>query len=319
MKATLLAGTALIALASCGFVQAQETKGEGAIPPGLRPLEVPTEKAATAAIKISKPMPSQLALKHRPTASGAYSLATDKLVIRGALANDRADGSPGGMAYLAATPGVFLAQIFVHALIQGSINDNRLKAAQTEADKVVIPFQLTSETWAKSEMLAGAYGLLSKESSDGKTSNQSTARDDKQLDFLFTLSQDQKSWSVDLFIAGNDDKAATSKATAIAVRAVAPMLGSEETSDALMAENGLALKNKLIGLLSEALVLSSMHQNANEHATLKEQTLRYQDGNTLRIERGILLSEDCDRVIFKGLRKVIVSAPKVSTSADCKP
>jgi hypothetical protein len=169
-------------------------------------------------------------------------------------------------------------------------------------------------------MLASAYALLDTQSTDGKTINQSNARDDRQLDFLFTLSQDQKSWSVDLFIATQDDKAKElSKATTIAVRAIAPMLGSEETSDALTANNGLALKNKLVGLLAEALVLSSIDQNANEHKTGKEQTLRYQDGNTQRIERGILLAEDCDRLIFKGLRKVIVSAPKTSTSAECKP
>jgi hypothetical protein len=290
------------------------------IPIGLIPLEPLTKKQVEVPSVPPKPLPSSLALKNSSPRNFLHSLASETILLRGASSNDRGDGAPGGMLYFAGSPVGFLAQVFVHALLQSSANDSRQKAAQVEADRVVQPFLPLIESWNKSDLLAQAQKLSGISKSLNADSLPTPSKEANHLEFGFTVSQDQQSWSVDLILSPKDPKSKSADKV-FSVRAIAPTSTSEETVELLLANDGSLLRSKVTELLAEALMLLPSEQVYSKLEPAPERTLRFQDGQKTRIERGSLIAEDCERLIFKSLRNVIVSAPKPTNSVavDCKP
>lgn len=242
----------------------------------------------------------------------------DKVVFKGVLDYD-ASGQSGSMMYPAPNAGGFIAGLITHAIILESVKNKQKTAAQETADKVLTPYQDVIQTYTYRELMRRALDKLSDirpvqfiaftEKAPSEWLIQSTP--------VFSLTQDQSAWVLDNVISIAQPGVPAYQNT---IRVVST--GNHETHMAQYwtANQGEKLKAESAGLVAESLRIALKGAAGKlETESGAHKTVRYYEGKNEKMERALVLSEQCDRALIKTLRGWLMSVPiaRKEASSTC--
>lgn len=257
-------------------------------------------------------------------ASWAIQLPKAEAVqFRGHLNQDKAGMASGAILYPGAGLAGLLVAIAAHGAIQSSALSAQQRLMQAEADKVLVPFQPVLDAFSQRELFAGALARWD----DGRQ-RQLIGHEEAvpsawrvRVDPTFTMTQDQSALLLHAAIAVSAPPSATTLVYTNVISVVLRPLAGDNRREQWSADDGKALKTAAARMLAEALrvSLSDMtHPTQIEDSAFR--TLRYREGNALRVERAAVLSQACGRWVIRNLRgwiKSVPANPTGETKADC--
>ncbi|QKX16720.1 hypothetical protein [Microbulbifer sp. YPW1] len=227
-----------------------------------------------------------------------------KVDFYGEVDLDDVNADHGSMMYVANTPGVFAASVLAHAVIAGSANDNQKAKAQEEANKVLLPYADTIDSLTEASLIQGA--LDSREFSTYEFSPWSESSQSGWsvvVKPVFLLSQDQRTMTLKnaVTLIANDNEKTPAYQNLIEVVSI-----PGDVEGVLAQEEIPFVAGELISI--SLAILEEELQGKHVDKT-KQKTLSYQQGGKKKFERGVILSEQCDRVTFRSLRGWVKSVP----------
>ncbi|WP_066959905.1 hypothetical protein [Microbulbifer sp. Q7] len=224
---------------------------------------------------------------------------------------DNVNADHGSMMYVANTPGVFAASILAHAVIAGSANDSQKAKAQEEANQVLLPYAAVIELMTEAGLVESA---LRDTSFAAYKFMPWTETADSSLSVVvkpvFLMSQDQRTLTLKnaVTLIANGNEQAPAYQNLIEVVSIADGSGEILSHDAVAATTADLFTTSLLILEDE---LQGSHAGKSE-----QKTLSYIHGGHKKFERGVVLSEQCDRMTFRSLRGWIKSVPRANGDCD---
>lgn len=218
----------------------------------------------------------------------------------------------GGMMYSgAAGAGGAVAQLLIHAAVSSTAQERKLAAQQSEADKVLIPFQ-------EHLALLSAQSLLHTDSrySFGE---QAPSGDAQLLSRpIFYLTQDSRRVSV---IHVVEVRGANPKGDPIysnVIEVLGPLLPQDSATEVLLSSTELGLEQQIVELYRQSLDLA-VRDVRREFATASspQQTFRIEGSDMARVERGSGLVSDCKFQAIRNLRGWVIAFP-TEPLEDCE-
>lgn len=235
-------------------------------------------------------------------------LAHDKNVIYNGVVNfDQAGIGPHNMLYQANSAGDLFVGIFVHGLLAKGMRDKQKIALQTQADAVLSGYQQILSEFKYQDLI---QRTIEKVSVKDNVTDQSLL--DKQMVVenapSYQMTQDQRTLVLNnlLIVHHVEENADVSKGHAI--RVVSKAL-KETPSEFWHENNGENLKTESADLLAKSIayVLADLHEANVEKIPFE--TVRYLQGNAEKIERAQVINRQCDRLLLKNLRGMLMSVP----------
>ena len=320
------ASFALLSACACFSALAQQSDSVAApvdptpVDATFKPAEV---KQKLAVIVTPEALPSKIALSFLTSALQFKTSSSETVRMSGVLSLDHIDGvarpivgSPAPQG--AGAPGL-VGNIIADAIIQKMARDSREKAARIESELIVAPFASIILLLRKTDLIDRSIALITKELSDSaRAANKSepeTAVD--SFEFEYRLNQDKRTWMLDMASTPpiqTDRKAAPYVVKTI--RVIGRQLPESVDTAQMLEDNGKLLRQELHGLLAEAMTIANSKLSPESYKNTPETTVRFSEAGRARFERGILLGQDCSRVIMQTLRGWILSAPSASEPID---
>jgi len=250
------------------------------------------------------------------SASGAiwaFRLPKEESVSYRGVANfDAAGGGPGAMIYPAPNAVGLLAAIITHAVIAESARNSEKAKIQDEADKILLPYRVVLDTHTNRELLSQAVRLVRApgEKLIIQQTEQSSGAWIVEASPTFWMVQDQSAFILQNAIAmysPNDSSKAAYRAEITVVSL--PRQGGDHQSF-WTADSGEKLKNESAHLVAQSLDIALKEATgALAPSSAVHKTFRYQEGSIEKMERGELISSQCDRVVIRTLRGGLMSVP----------
>lgn len=239
----------------------------------------------------------------------------EKVAFSGQINYDNAGIKGTQMLYPAPSFVGFLAAIATHGTIASAQRNSEKEAMRTRADKILTGYQPLLDEFKTGELASASLGMVN---TPGK---KQISHADSQIgphDITietqpkFIITQDQRAIilenAISILVGGN----ATPYLTQI--RVLSNDIGEDAPAKAWTDEQGRKLKEESSRLLATSLELALDNMQATGKAEGVQKTLRFQEGGKEKIERGLLVREDCGRIFFKSLRDELISAPKKNSS-----
>ena len=240
----------------------------------------------------------------------------DKVVFKGVVDFDASGPSGNSMLYPAPNAGGFLVGLITHAIILESIKGKRKTAAQEAADKVLVPYQDIVQSYTYRELMQRA---LEKSLMTGPVKLVPYAEKNEAPWLIhsvpiFSLTQDQTALILDNVISISRPGMPPYLNT---IKVVSTAAGDANLIQYWTANQGDKLKAVSAAMVADSLqiALKSVAGSLNTDNTTYK-TLRYFEGKTEKMERALLLSEHCNRVLIKTLRGWLISIPVSQTEPN---
>ena len=240
----------------------------------------------------------------------------DKVVFKGVVDFDASGPSGNSMLYPAPNAGGFLVGLITHAIILESIKGKRKTAAQEAADKVLVPYQDIVQSYTYRELMQRA---LEKSLMTGSVKLVPYAEKNEAPWLIhsvpiFSLTQDQTALILDNVISISRPGMPPYLNT---IKVVSTAAGDANLIQYWTANQGDKLKAVSAAMVADSLqiALKSVAGSLNTDNTTYK-TLRYFEGKTEKMERALLLSEHCNRVLIKTLRGWLISIPVSQTEPN---
>lgn len=269
--------------------------------------------AVLAQTPAPKPMPKD--------ASWSLRAPKDEAVhYRGALILDRAQaGGAQGMLYPAPNVAGFLAAIITHAVIADSAQSAQKTKMQEDADRVLAPYRPVLAEYKIRELMQKGLARV-----PGAGAKLVEAAEDPGAAWLvestpvFTMTQDQTAIvlenAVVIYAPGN----LTAPAYQNVVRVVSRRRDPADISAFWLADQGTPLKDESVALFGISLDMSLADAaGLSPRSNVSHRTFRYPEGSREKMERALLMSEHCDRVVIRNLRGWLMSVPVAEPVAGC--
>lgn len=215
-----------------------------------------------------------------------------------------------------------LAAVITHGVIVDSAKKTQKTQLQVEADKVLLPYQEILNNYTHKELMQ--RGLEKVEVGSGKRLIESA--DKAEADWyiestpMYALTQDQNAIILENTISIYAANAPTEPAYQNTVRVVSTAQQRVAPPSDWTANQGEKIKDESARLFAESL---SMVFNDIAIGAAKEgnphKTVRYMEGANEKMERGQIISEHCDRVVFKTLRGWLMSVPDRRSQSNSTP
>ncbi|RZM81652.1 hypothetical protein C3B51_07865 [Pseudoalteromonas rubra] len=222
--------------------------------------------------------------------------------IRGRYSHNRSI-EQGSMLY-AGTPGSALVQVFAHAAINSSLQENKLSKQQTAANKEIQPFKD-----AIGEVSIGK--LLSSEHLKKVVNSEEANVNSVNVKPIFFVSGDLSHTSLKLvtWINADDQRKKNARRYQNIIEVHAERFSDEEIRQIRQGTNGELLLSKMSEMLNRA--ITSLHDDLVGAYAEKtaQQTLKIISGNRTRFIRGNIIAHNCDYTVLKNLRKWIIHFP----------
>lgn len=244
----------------------------------------------------------------------------EKVAFSGAINYDGAGIKNPNIIYPAPNLIGFLAAIATHGVIADSMKDNQKKELHNQANKVLQGYGPLLDNFKYSELATASLDMMT---TAGKKRMIDTANQAMPNDVIieshpqFFITQDQRAIVLDNPIS--IQTFGSSMLYRTQVRVVSPDIGQDAPGKAWTDDQGRKLKSESEQLFAASLdmALNAMGTTGKEEGAYK--TIRFQEGGSERMERGQLIREDCNNIIFKSLRGHLMSVPqKNGNCADAK-
>ena len=242
------------------------------------------------------------------------------VVYKGLVSFDNAGQKSGQLLYPAPNAVGFLAAILTHGLIVESQKKNEKEQLQLEADNVLVPYQVVlNEYTNKALMQRGMHNI----SMGGrKIIIEFTEKSDTGwvIDSapVFFITQDQSAIILENAVSISAPDAENAAYQKI-IRVVAEPKNVQDYVNLWTEQQGEELKKESANLFARSLEIA-MNEMANLASSddVPQRTFRYLEGKAEKIERGYLVSENCNRMVIKTLRGQLISVP-VRRDIDSNP
>lgn len=246
--------------------------------------------------------------------------ADEKVMFSGEVNYDKAGIKSTSMMYPA--PGLIglIAAVAAHGAVAGSLRENQKQRLREDANVVLREYESILNGFKYTELATASLELMT---SAGKKSMIGAAAQimpngtiiESQPQFLMT--QDQRAIILDNPISIQASGSATPYR--MQIRVVSRDIGEDAPGKAWTDDQGRKLKNESERLFAASLdiALNAMAAAGKEDGAYK--TVRFQEGGAEKMERGQLIREDCNSIVFKTLRGGLMSVPpKNDNCADIK-
>lgn len=237
----------------------------------------------------------------------------DKVIYKGVVNHDASGPNGSGMLYPASNAGGFLVGLLTHAIILESIKSRQKTAAQEAADKVLVPFTDIVMTYTYRELMLRAVEKITTPRPIQLTPYSERNQSEWLIQSvpIFSLTQDQTALVLDNVISISQPGVPSYVNT---IRVVSAANEAPEVVQYWSANQGEKLKAVSAGMVADSLqiALNGATGSLNTDNTAYK-TVRYFEGKTEKMERALLLSEQCNRVLIKTLRGWLMSIPVTRT------
>jgi len=254
--------------------------------------------------------------------AAGFSLRLPKVeavVYRGAVSHDGLALNSGHLLYPA--PGIagLLVAIATHGVIVEAAKNSEKTRLQQTADQVLAPYKDAIGGFSNRELMNRGMSKLTAWGNKRVLEAADHAESGWIIDSapVFTMTQDRSALILDNAISIHASDAPASAVYQNVVRVVSRVQEGDNLELAWGTEQGKRLKDESVDLFAHSLNLV-LHEIAKEpkDAAPTQKTFRYPEGKALKIERGELVNELCDRVILKTLRGWLLSVPARKPSGE---
>lgn len=248
----------------------------------------------------------------------------EHVVYRGVASFDGAGTGTASFLYPAPNAGGLLAAVLTHALLVDSEKKDQKDRIQAAADQVLSPYQGVLGNFGYRDLLqravaktaTGANGSLMADTGDpGREFVVETTP-------VFSLTQDQKAIVLDDTIVIHTPGAAPEDAYRNTIRVVSTARDVADPAAFWTANAGEKLKDESARLVARSLDIAFRDAAAGtDPEGVSYRTIRYREGAAEKIERALVLNEQCDRMLIRTLRGTLMSVPAsrpatLATAAD---
>jgi hypothetical protein len=276
--------------------------------------------AACATPDTTIDMAGQLATVEPADKSTLYvALAPEATIeFRGELELDEQHGHHGSPLYAGDAATVFLGAIFIHAAVQHGVNQQEEKRRRKEADRVLNEYESTLDSITIVDLLASSTGA------DHDTISKVIHADElpgaKNVIMVsvaptYTFSQNQKTIALQAELVFQESLRPEESQGSVRVEYIASYAPQTIAGEGHQMKD---LVNVLSSSLISALNLGFARMEGSLTESSAEETIRYEEAGEKRVERGFVISQSCERLIFASLRSEIKSVPVFEPSVGCE-
>lgn len=265
--------------------------------------------------------PPTTTAKPDPAGWGLRLPADGKVSYRGVVGFDQAGTGGGAMVYPAPSAVGLLVAVLAHGAIVESAKNAQKEKMQTEANKVLSPYQDALNSFDSRELMRRALGKATSRA-NGRLIEQN---DDPGQDMVvqsvpvFSLTQDQKAIVLDNTIGIQMPGAAAGSVYQSTIHVVS---GAKEVDEPLAywtSNNAERLKEESAQLVAESLVIALQYIAVDAKTqSAPFRTVRYREGSVEKMERAQVLSTVCERLLIRTLRGLLMSVPVSGNSAPAQ-
>lgn len=242
---------------------------------------------------------------------------SEKVVFRGVVNFDQAGVAPVSMMYPAPNAVGLLAGVLTHALISKGSRESQKTHIETEANKVLEPYQPVIDAFRYTE-LAERSKAWTLSGTQMPVMQRGAGHPDTWVVVVtpvFSLTQDQTTLVLDntvaLFAPGESKRSSYVNT----IRVIADAEADPDPIAHWTANGGELLKDQGGQLLGQSLDIA-FADAASPLTVAPFRTIRYMEGNTERMERGQPITEQCDRILLRSLRGTLMSVPVKESCED---
>lgn len=260
-----------------------------------------------------------------PTEAREWSLRLPKqetVEFHGVVNFDDAGTKGGNVLYPAPNAIIGLAAVLAHGAVVGSMQESQKQELRTKADKVLAPYQPVLQSYTYRDLMR--RGLEKATLNGQKQLVEFSAKSANwviETAAVFSMTQDQRAIVLDnaIFIFAPKAEKVTSQTV---IRVVSQPREEPDLVAYWSANEGEKLKEESAGLLAESLniAIGEIGKDPGKEPE-NTKTVRYSEGKTLKMERGQVVKEECNRIVVRTLRGELLSVPPrrspTSASADC--
>ncbi|MES3020562.1 MAG: hypothetical protein V4857_03150 [Pseudomonadota bacterium] len=261
-----------------------------------------------AAAQVAMAEPSA-APPQAPRNIAVKALKDEKVAFGGVVSYDQAGLGPSPMMYPAPGLAGALAALITHAVILESAKESQKKTMRDQANRVLLPYQTVLDGYKNSELLRLAMPQVTHPGSKSVLEEGAAAPAGHELVEVapsFWLTQDQRALILDNQISIKTAPQAEPRVTV--VRVISPPADAADMLAFWSADAGGRLKLESAALLATSLDIALQLADPKAPAAGSYKTVRYLEGGTEKIERAQMLSERCDRALFRTLRGNLMEA-----------
>ena len=243
----------------------------------------------------------------------------DPVAFFGMANFDNAGGGPGNMLYPAPNALGFLVAVLAHAAVADSARTAERQRIQNEADKVLAPYLTVIRDLKHRDVLDAALRWVEVKGTKQVLASAESEVGKWLVDVLpvFALTQDQSAVILDNVITVRSPQEPRQIVYQNTVRVAMTPRDHAPSADEWLADQGALSRVAASALSAEALNLAYRDHQANvSNKDSAARTVRYREGNAVRIERATVLSEACGRIMLRTLRGWLKSVPAVSASTE---
>jgi len=236
----------------------------------------------------------------------------NKVSFRGVVSFDEAGAGNTQLLYPAPNAVGFLAAVLTHGAVVESQKKKQKDQIQEAADKVLSPYETVLSHYTHKELMQRG---LQKVSAGGmhKLIEFSKIPDSKWLVVsapVFLITQDQSAIILENSIAIHAPDTPSNVLYQNTIRVVSETKEGKDLTGFWTANQGEKLKEESAGLFAQSLdIAMSEMANGSNSGDKPQKTFRYLEGHTEKMERGQLISEQCNRMVIKTLRGGLISIP----------
>lgn len=238
--------------------------------------------------------------------------AEEKVVYRGAVNYDSAGLGNGTMLYPAPDALSFVAAIVTHGLLLDSQKKGQKDALQEAANKVLDPFQPVLRDVSHGNLMRVALPRVRTSRQLVLAEGTPDAESYWRIEVLpvFSMTQDRSALIADTAVQIYPPGKGKVAEQQYMARVVATPVSAGDPDAYWLADDGKALREVSASLLAESLDMAlSYPVVARAAGAGPEQTVRYREGASEKMERGEVLAVDCRRILVRNLRGWLMSLP----------
>lgn len=239
-----------------------------------------------------------------------------RVSYRGTVSFDSAGMQTGTMMYPAPNVAGLLAAILTHAAISESLKDSEKSRMQAEADKVLEPYRGILDALPYQRLMQDAIDTLETRLAVRLIHPTEDAMNDWVVEVtpVFFLTQDQSALILENTVVIVPPGASGKEKIQHRVRVVSFPIDETDPADYWLADEGARMKVQSASLLAQSLLIGLETPAASPTEADAFRTIRYREGKSEKVERAEMVREQCDRMVIRNLRGVLISIPVIQHS-----
>ena len=243
----------------------------------------------------------------------------DFVSYSGVVSYDAAGMDAQAMLYPAPGLAGFLVAVVTHGVIVDAMKKSQKTKLQMEADKVLLPYQEILSSYTLKELMQRGLEKAGLGQGNHLIGATEKAESDWNMESMptYSLTQDQNAIILENTISIYAANAPAQPAYQNTVRIISATQTRTDLQAYWTANQGAKLKEESASLFAESLsmVFFDIMEGAPKEGN-KQKTVRYMEGANEKIERGQIISEQCNRIVFKTLRGWLMSVPDRRGQSD---